>query len=220
MRIILLGPPGAGKGTQAKRIEEEFDIPQLATGDIIRLAIKEGTEWGKKAEPFVREGRLVPDEVVIGIVRERLSRDDVRRGFILDGFPRTLKQAEALDDILRDLGIRVDAVLYFDIPLEELVRRLSARRVCESCQTPYNLLSHPPRSDEVCDRCGGKLVQRPDDTPEVIRKRLAVYEEQTRPLVDFYIRKGLLVTIPASGSIEEIYVYIREALKERIPSNG
>lgn len=215
MRIILLGPPGAGKGTQAKKIEEEFGIPQLATGDIIRLAIKEGTEWGKRAEPFVREGQLVPDEVVIGIVKERLSRDDVRNGFILDGFPRTLKQAEALETMLQDLGIAIDAVLYFDVPTEELVRRLSARRVCESCQTPYNLISSPPKNDEVCDRCGGKLVQRPDDTPEVIRKRLAVYEEQTKPLVEFYKRKGLLRVVPSSGTIEEIYVQVKAVLGKK-----
>ncbi len=220
MRIILLGPPGAGKGTQAKRIEEEFGIPQLATGDILRLAIREGTEWGKRAEPFVREGQLVPDEVVIGVVKERLSRDDVRRGFILDGFPRTLRQAEALEEMLKELCMAIDAVLYFDIPAEELVRRLSARRVCENCQTPYNLISSPPRSDEVCDRCGGKLVQRPDDTPEVIRKRLAVYEEQTRPLVEFYARKGLLVTVPASGSIEETYARVKELLARKLHGNG
>lgn len=215
MRIILLGPPGAGKGTQAKKIEEEFGIPQLATGDIIRLAIKEGTEWGKRAEPFVREGQLVPDEVVIGIVKERLSRDDVRNGFILDGFPRTLKQAEALEAMLQDLGMAIDVVLYFDIPAEELVRRLSARRVCESCQTPYNLISSPPKNDEVCDRCGGKLVQRSDDTPEVIRKRLAVYEEQTKPLVEFYRRKGLLCVVPSSGTIEEIYAQVKAVLGKK-----
>ncbi|MEN3203254.1 MAG: adenylate kinase [Atribacterota bacterium] len=215
MRIILLGPPGAGKGTQAKKIEEEFGIPQLATGDIIRLAIKEGTEWGKRAEPFVREGQLVPDEVVIGIVKERLSRDDVRNGFILDGFPRTLKQAEALEAMLQDLGIAIDVVLYFDIPAEELVRRLSARRVCESCQTPYNLISSPPKNDEICDRCGGKLVQRPDDTPEVIRKRLAVYEEQTKPLVEFYSRKSLLHVVPSSGTIEEIYAQVKAILGKK-----
>lgn len=215
MRIILLGPPGAGKGTQAKKIEEEFGIPQLATGDIIRLAIKEGTEWGKRAEPFVREGQLVPDEVVIGIVKERLSRDDVRNGFILDGFPRTLKQAEALEAMLQDLGMAIDVVLYFDIPAEELVRRLSARRVCESCQTPYNLISSPPKNDEVCDRCGGKLVQRSDDTPEVIRKRLAVYEEQTKPLVEFYRRKGLLRVVPSSGTIEEIYAQVKAVLGKK-----
>lgn len=214
MRIVLLGPPGAGKGTQAKKLEEEFGIPQLATGDIIRLALKEGTEWGKRAEPFVREGKLVPDEVVIGIVKERLLRDDVRKGFILDGFPRTLKQAEALEAMLQELGVAIDAVLYFDIPEEELVRRLSARRVCENCQTPYNLISSPPRNDEICDRCGGKLVQRPDDTPEVIRKRLAVYEEQTKPLVEFYRKRGLLKVIPSSGTIEETYVQVKRALGE------
>ncbi|MCS7242066.1 MAG: adenylate kinase [Candidatus Caldatribacterium sp.] len=215
MRIILLGPPGAGKGTQAKRIEEEFGIPQLATGDIIRLAIKEGTEWGRKAESFVREGQLVPDEVVIGIVKDRLSRDDVRRGFILDGFPRTLKQAEALEEMLQELGITIDAVLYFDIPAEELVRRLSARRVCENCQAPYNLISSPPHNDEICDRCGGKLVQRPDDAPEVIRKRLAVYEEQTKPLVEFYAKRGLLRVVPSSGTIEETYAQVKAILTRK-----
>lgn len=215
MRIILLGPPGAGKGTQAKRIEEEFGIPQLATGDIIRLAIKEGTEWGRKAESFVREGQLVPDEVVIGIVKDRLSRDDVRRGFILDGFPRTLRQAEALEEMLQELGITIDAVLYFDIPAEELVRRLSARRVCENCQAPYNLISSPPHNDEICDRCGGKLVQRPDDAPEVIRKRLAVYEEQTKPLVEFYAKRGLLRVVPSSGTIEETYAQVKAILTRK-----
>lgn len=220
MRVILLGPPGAGKGTQAKKMEAEFGIPQLATGDIIRLAIKEGTEWGKKAEPFVREGQLVPDEVVVGVIKERLSRDDVRSGFILDGFPRTLRQAEALEEILRELGTSIDVVLYFNIPAEELVRRLSARRVCENCQTPYNLISSPPRSDEVCDRCGGRLVQRLDDTPEVIRKRLTVYEEQTKPLVAFYSQKGLLAVVPASGSIEEIHARVKAILIQRKLCNG
>lgn len=213
MRIILLGPPGAGKGTQAKMIEKDFGIPQLSTGDIIRLAIQNQTEWGKRAEEFVKAGKLVPDEVVIGIVKEKLSSKDLCNGFILDGFPRTLPQAEALETMLQELGIQVDAVLYFEMDSDEIVRRLSARRICEKCQTPYNLLSKPPRIDEICDNCGGKVIQRPDDRPEVIRERLRVYEEQTRPLVEFYDRKSLLKVVPSNGSIEDVYERVKETLK-------
>jgi len=208
MRIILLGPPGAGKGTQAKMMERDFGIPQLSTGDIIRLAIQNQTEWGRKAEEFVKAGKLVPDEVVIGIVREKLSGKD-----LADGFPRTLPQAEALEEMLRELGIQIDAVLYFQMDSDEIVRRLSARRICEKCQTPYNLLSKPPKNDEICDQCGGKVIQRPDDRPEVVRERLRVYEEQTSPLVEFYSRKGLLKVIPSNGSIEEVYERVKEVLK-------
>ena len=213
MRIILLGPPGAGKGTQAKMMERDFGIPQLSTGDIIRLAIQNQTEWGRKAEEFVKAGKLVPDEVVIGIVKEKLSGKDLANGFILDGFPRTLPQAEALEEMLRELGIQIDAVLYFQVDSDEIVRRLSARRICEKCQTPYNLLSKPPKNDEICDQCGGKVIQRPDDRPEVVRERLRVYEEQTSPLVEFYSRKGLLRVIPSNGSIEEVYERVKEVLK-------
>jgi len=213
MRIILLGPPGAGKGTQAKMMERDFGIPQLSTGDIIRLAIQNQTEWGRKAEEFVKAGKLVPDEVVIGIVKEKLSGKDLANGFILDGFPRTLPQAEALEEMLRELGIQIDAVLYFQMDSDEIVRRLSARRICEKCQTPYNLLSKPPKNDEICDQCGGKVIQRPDDRPEVVRERLRVYEEQTSPLVEFYSRKGLLRVIPSNGSIEEVYERVKEVLK-------
>jgi adenylate kinase len=213
MRIILLGPPGAGKGTQAKMMEKDFGIPQLSTGDIIRLAIQNQTEWGRKAEEFVKAGKLVPDEVVIGIVKEKLSGKDLANGFILDGFPRTLPQAEALEEMLRELGIQIDAVLYFQMDSDEIVRRLSARRICEKCQTPYNLLSKPPKNDEICDQCGGKVIQRPDDRPEVVRERLRVYEEQTSPLVEFYSRKGLLRVIPSNGSIEEVYERVKEVLK-------
>jgi adenylate kinase len=213
MRIILLGPPGAGKGTQAKMMERDFGIPQLSTGDIIRLAIQNQTEWGRKAEEFVKAGKLVPDEVVIGIVKEKLSGKDLANGFILDGFPRTLPQAEALEEMLWELGIQIDAVLYFQMDSDEIVRRLSARRICEKCQTPYNLLSKPPKNDEICDQCGGKVIQRPDDRPEVVRERLRVYEEQTSPLVEFYSRKGLLRVIPSNGSIEEVYERVKEVLK-------
>jgi len=213
MRIILLGPPGAGKGTQAKMMEKDFGIPQLSTGDIIRLAIQNQTEWGRKAEEFVKAGKLVPDEVVIGIVKEKLSGKDLANGFILDGFPRTLPQAEALEEMLWELGIQIDAVLYFQMDSDEIVRRLSARRICEKCQTPYNLLSKPPKNDEICDQCGGKVIQRPDDRPEVVRERLRVYEEQTSPLVEFYSRKGLLRVIPSNGSIEEVYERVKEVLK-------
>jgi adenylate kinase len=194
-------------------MEKDFGIPQLSTGDIIRLAIQNQTEWGRKAEEFVKAGKLVPDEVVIGIVKEKLSGKDLANGFILDGFPRTLPQAEALEEMLRELGIQIDAVLYFQVDSDEIVRRLSARRICEKCQTPYNLLSKPPKNDEICDQCGGKVIQRPDDRPEVVRERLRVYEEQTSPLVEFYSRKGLLRVIPSNGSIEEVYERVKEVLK-------
>ncbi len=213
MRIILLGPPGAGKGTQAKMIERDFGIPQLSTGDIIRLAIQNQTEWGKKAEAFVKEGKLVPDDVVIGIVKEKLTQGDLASRFILDGFPRTLAQAEALEKMLEELHVNIDMVLYFHMDAEEIVNRLSARRICEQCQTPYNLLSKPPARDEICDVCGGKVIQRADDRPEVIRQRLKVYQEQTEPLIEFYKRKQLLRVVPSSGTIEEVYAQVKELLK-------
>lgn len=212
MRIILLGPPGAGKGTHASRIEKEFGTVQVATGDMIRSAMKSKTELGKKADAYVRAGKLVPDEVVIGIVQERLSQDDVRDSFMLDGFPRTLEQAQALDAILEESGRRLDAVLYFDVEDAELIRRLSSRRVCEDCSTTYNIISMPPLEEGICDRCGGKLIQRSDDTPEVIRQRLRTYEEQTKPLVDFYEKKGILHRISSTGNLEEITRRVKAVL--------
>ncbi len=212
MRIILLGPPGAGKGTHASRIEKDFGVVQVSTGDMIRSAIKNKTDMGKKANEYVQAGKLVPDDIVIGIVKERLLQDDVKDSFMLDGFPRTLEQAKALENILEEWGMHLDAVLYFDVNSDEVVRRLSSRRVCENCQATYNLISMPPRQEGVCDHCGGKLIQRTDDRPEVIKQRLETYEEQTRPLVEFYESKGLLHRVVSMGSIEDVAERVKEFL--------
>ncbi|HSV32176.1 MAG TPA: adenylate kinase [Atribacteraceae bacterium] len=212
MRLILLGPPGVGKGTQAKMIETEFDTPQISTGDIIRNAMQNHTEWGKKAESYVKTGRLVPDDVVIGIVEERLSMSDVVDSFMLDGFPRTLEQAGALDRILTTSGKPIDAVIYFDVNRDAVVKRLSARRVCEKCQATYNLNSNPPREEGICDRDQGKLIQREDDKPEVVLQRLITYEKQTKPLIDFYEKRGIMHHIPSSGGIDQIFGVVKKLL--------
>jgi len=212
MYMVLLGPPGAGKGTQAKKIEETYHIPQVSTGDIIRLAIQSKTEWGKKAEEYVRSGELVPDDVVIGIIKERLAQDTNKKGFMLDGFPRNLKQAETLEKILKELGIELNVVLYFDVDRNEVVQRLSARRICEQCQIPYNMVSKPPKKDEICDVCGSRVIQRPDDRPEVILNRLETYEKQTKPLIDFYDKKGLLKVILSYGLIDDVFQEVQKVL--------
>ncbi|BER92798.1 MAG: adenylate kinase [Candidatus Atribacteria bacterium] len=214
MRIVFLGPPGAGKGTQAKMVERDFGLVHIATGDIIREAIKNQTDWGKKAEEYVKAGLLVPDEVVIGIMEEKLLQDEVKRGFILDGFPRTLAQAKALDKILEKASSPLDIVIYFNVDPQEVIRRLSARRICEKCQTPYNLISKPPKRDQVCDVCGGRLIQRPDDKEEVIAQRLKTYEEQTQPLIDFYRSKGILKEVVSRGGIEAVYQSVKSLLEE------
>ncbi len=213
MFMVLLGPPGAGKGTQAKRIEEQYNIPQISTGDIIRLAIQSKSEWGKKAEEYVRSGELVPDEVVIGIIRERLTQDTYRNGFMLDGFPRNLEQAEALNQLLKEIGIQLNLVLQFDVDRDEVIERLSARRICEKCQTPYNMVSKPPKNDEICDICQGRVVQRPDDRPEVIMNRLNTYEQQTKPLIDYYRSQGILKVIISKGSIDDVFQQVQKVLE-------
>ena len=211
--MVLLGPPGAGKGTQAKRIEEQYNIPQISTGDIIRLAIQSKSEWGKKAEEYVRSGELVPDEVVIGIIRERLTQDTYRNGFMLDGFPRNLEQAEALNQLLKEIGIQLNLVLYFDVDRNEVIERLSARRICEKCQTPYNMVSKPPKNDEICDICQGRVVQRPDDRPEVIMNRLNTYEQQTKPLIDYYRSQSILKVVTSKGSIDDVFQQVQKVLE-------
>ncbi|QPM69370.1 adenylate kinase [Atribacter laminatus] len=213
MFMVLLGPPGAGKGTQAKRIEEQYNIPQISTGDIIRLAIQSKSEWGKKAEEYVRSGELVPDEVVIGIIRERLTQDTYRNGFMLDGFPRNLEQAEALNQLLKEIGIQLNLVLYFDVDRDEVIERLSARRICEKCQTPYNMVSKPPKNDEICDICQGRVVQRPDDRPEVIMNRLNTYEQQTKPLIDYYRSQSILKVVTSKGSIDDVFQQVQKVLE-------
>jgi len=208
MKLILLGAPGAGKGTQAEVLCKDLGIPTISTGNILRAAIKAGTPTGLKAKSYIDSGALVPDEVIIGIVSDRLAEPDCAKGYILDGVPRTIAQAEALEKA----GIRFDAVVSIEISEEEILRRMSGRRVCESCGSSYNVQSLPPRVEGVCDNCGGKLIQRKDDTPETVRERLKVYHRETEPLVGFYAERGLLKRVASADSREETTERILEAL--------
>jgi adenylate kinase len=213
MDLILLGPPGAGKGTQAKLMVEKWGVPQISTGDILRGAVREGTPLGLEARRYMEAGQLVPDQVVIGIIDQRVGRPDCAKGFILDGFPRTLPQAEALEGILSARGRRIDHVVCITVGDEELVKRLAGRRICRSCQEPYHLLFNPPRVAETCDRCGGEVYQRTDDSEATVRERLLVYHRQTSPLADFYRARGLLREVPGTGGIEEIFGRIRAVVE-------
>jgi len=208
MNLILLGPPGAGKGTQAQMIVERYHIPQISTGDILRKAVKEATPLGTKAKTFMDQGQLVPDEVVIGIIDERLRATDCKPGFILDGFPRTIAQAEALQPILVNMGRSIDHVINIKVNAEELVRRLTGRRTCRSCGAMFHLLFHRPKAEGICDRCGGPLYQREDDKEETIRIRLKEYEKQTAPLIQYYKLKNYLRSIQGVGGQEEIFARI------------
>ena len=199
MKLILLGAPGAGKGTQAEILCKKLGIPSISTGNILRAAIKDGTPTGLKAKSYIDAGKLVPDEVIIGIVNERLSQDDCAKGYILDGVPRTIAQAEALEKA----GIQFDAVVSIEISEDEILRRMSGRRVCEACGSSYNVEALPPRVEGICDNCGGKLIQRKDDTPETVRERLKVYHTETEPLVGFYAQRGLLRSVAVNGTKEE-----------------
>jgi len=213
MKLILLGPPGAGKGTQATMLTEKFGIPQISTGDILRAAVKEGTPMGLKAKSFMDAGGLVPDEVVIGIVKERLQKPDCDTGFILDGFPRTVPQADALSDNLKDLGKELDAVVSLEVDVEALVERLTGRRTCKECGRGFHISFDPPKVDAVCDVCGGELIQRDDDKEETIRKRLDVYNEQTSPLVDYYADAGLLQALDGMQQIDVVQKQMLDALQ-------
>jgi len=205
MDLILLGPPGSGKGTQAKKIVDRYHIPQISTGDILRAAVKEQTPLGKEAKGYMDQGKLVPDEVVVGIVRERLKAADCKKGFILDGFPRTVPQAEALEATLQAMNRRIDYVVSIDVNNEELLKRLTGRRTCRGCGAMYHLIFDPPRKEGVCDRCGGELYQRADDKEETIKERLRVYDGQTAPLIAYYHDKGSLRTIDGVGAMEQIF---------------
>jgi len=213
MKLILLGPPGAGKGTQAKQLIDRFGIPQISTGDILRAAVKEGTPMGVKAKSCMDAGALVPDEVVVGIVRERLQKADCAAGFILDGFPRTVPQADALKANLAELGKELDAVISLEVDAEALVERLTGRRTCRSCGRGYHVKFDPPRNAGVCDACGGELFQRDDDQEETIRKRLDVYDQQTSPLVAYYQQDGLLAAIDGMQEMATVQEDILAALK-------
>jgi adenylate kinase len=204
MRLVLVGPPGAGKGTQAKYLARHFGIPQISTGDIFRANVAEQTALGKEAKRFMDAGDLVPDEITIGMVRDRLSQDDTEPGFLLDGFPRTVPQAEALREMLREMDRPLNAVLELKVDDEEVVRRLSGRRTCRQCGHVWHLEFDPPSEEGRCDHCGGELFQRDDDKPETVQRRLDVYREQTAPLADFYRDEGLLVTIEATGPVDDV----------------
>ena len=199
MKLILLGAPGAGKGTQAEVICNKFSIPAISTGNIIREALKNGTEMGLKAKSYMDEGKLVPDDAVIGIIQERLAKDDCKNGFILDGFPRTIPQAEALDA----MGVEIDRVVSIEVPDEKIVERMSGRRVCEKCGASYHMLYKKPAKEDVCDACGGALIRRKDDAPETVQDRLKVYHEQTEPLKDYYAKSGKLRTVEGQEEVAD-----------------
>jgi adenylate kinase len=209
MKLILLGAPGAGKGTQAEIICERYNIPAISTGNIIREALKSGTEMGIRAKSFMDEGKLVPDEVVIGIIQERLAKNDCSNGFVLDGFPRTIPQAEALDK----MGISIDKVLDIEVSDEAIVQRMSGRRVCEKCGASYHLIYKKPNVDGVCDKCGGTLVQRKDDHPDTVKERLNVYHEQTEPLKDYYSKQGKLCIVEGQDDVADTTKKVLAALE-------
>jgi len=210
VRVAFLGPPGAGKGTQARELAREWGVPHVATGDMLRDAAAAGTPLGREAKGYMDKGALVPDDVIIRMIAERLRRPDAGRGFLLDGFPRTIAQAEGLEHLLKDLGQPLERVVYFDVSEPELLRRLTGRRVCRVCQTAFNLVSAPPAKAGICDRCGGQLYQREDDSEATVRHRLGVYARQTA-LLDWYRGRGLLVSVPGEGPIETIRGAIRGA---------
>ena len=205
MRLVLLGAPGAGKGTQAKMLIEKYNIPQISTGDILRKAVADGTPLGKEAKVIMDKGELVTDEIVIGLVKERLAQDDCKNGYILDGFPRTTPQAEALDDVLTAIGSPLDVALSVDVAMSELMQRLTGRRTCADCQQMYNVHFSAPAKEGVCDKCGGELQQRADDKEDTIKNRLDVYEKSTAPLIDYYGNKGILKSVEGVGSIDDIF---------------
>lgn len=212
MRIVLLGAPGAGKGTQAKKLIDKFAIPQISTGDILRQNVAEGTSLGKEAKSYMDKGELVPDSVVLGLVEDRLKKDDCKKGYILDGFPRNTAQAEALDKILASLGMPLTGVLSMDVPKDDLMKRLIGRRTCNGCGQMYNVYFSPPKNEGVCDKCGGALFQRDDDKEETIKRRLDVYYAQTAPLIDYYKKGGILKSVRGVGSIDEIFSKVCRAL--------
>ncbi|MEW5745451.1 MAG: adenylate kinase [Nitrospirota bacterium] len=212
MRIVLLGAPGAGKGTQAKKLIEKYPMPQISTGDLLRAAVAAGTPLGKEAKSYMDKGELVPDSVVLGMVEERLKQDDCKKGYILDGFPRNTKQAEALDKMLASLNMPLNAALSVDVPFDDLMKRLTGRRTCKACGQMYNVYFNPPKKEGVCDKCGGELFQRDDDREETIKKRLEVYNSQTAPLIDYYGKKSILKSVSGTGSIDDIFGKVCSAL--------
>jgi len=213
LRLILLGPPGAGKGTQASAIVKKYNIPHISTGDIFRANIKEGTELGKKAEEYMNKGLLVPDELVVSIVKDRITKNDCKNGFLLDGFPRTVAQAEALDEELKEMSLGIDKVINIEVEKDILIERIIGRRICKNCGATYHIKFSPAKQDGICDICGGELHQRKDDTLDTVEKRIQVYMEQTKPLIDYYAQKGLLLNIDGTKDKEEVFREIVKSLE-------
>ncbi len=212
MKIIMLGAPGAGKGTQAKMIAEKYKIPHISTGDIFRANIKEGTELGKEAKSYMDKGALVPDELTVKILLDRVAKDDCKNGYVLDGFPRTIPQAEVLEEALNKLGDKVDYAIDVDVPDENIVRRMGGRRACVTCGATYHIEHVPPKQEGICDKCGSELILRDDDKPETVSKRLKVYHEQTQPLIDFYTKKGILKTVDGTVDMMDVFAAITDIL--------
>ena len=205
MKIIMLGAPGAGKGTQAKMIAEKYGVPHISTGDIFRANIKNGTELGKEAKGYMDKGLLVPDELTVRLLLDRVAQEDCVNGYVLDGFPRTIPQAEVLDEKLTELGEKVDYAVNVDVPDENIINRMSGRRACLNCGATYHIVSIPPKKEVICDVCGSELVLRDDDQPETVKNRLKVYHEQTQPLIDYYEKKGVLRTVDGTLPMEEVF---------------
>lgn len=212
MKIIMLGAPGAGKGTQAKMIAEKYGVPHVSTGDIFRANIKNGTELGKEAKQYMDQGLLVPDELTVRILLDRVAQDDCKNGYVLDGFPRTIPQAEVLDSELSKLGDHIDYAIDVNVPDENIIKRMSGRRACLTCGATYHIEHVPPKAEGVCDKCGSELVLRDDDKPETVKNRLNVYHEQTQPLIDFYTDKGVLKTVDGTLPMEEVFAAITAIL--------
>ena len=212
MKIIMLGAPGAGKGTQAKMIADKYSIPHISTGDIFRANIKNGTELGKKAKTYMDQGLLVPDELVVDLVVDRVGQEDCSNGYVLDGFPRTIPQAESLDAALEKLGSKVDYAINVEVPDENIVRRMSGRRACVACGATYHIVHIPTKVEGICDRCGSELILRDDDKPETVKKRLAVYHEQTQPLIDYYNDKKVLVEVDGTKDMNDVFTVIVKIL--------
>ncbi len=214
MKIIMLGAPGAGKGTQAKKIAAKYNIPHISTGDIFRANIKNGTELGKKAKTYMDQGMLVPDELTVDLIIDRIHKEDCKNGYVLDGFPRTIPQAEALDHALSALNEKVDHAIEVNVPDENIVKRMSGRRACLNCGATYHIVHAPTKVENICDTCGGELILRDDDKPETVLKRLGVYHSQTKPLIDYYKEEGILTTVDGTAALDDVFKAITAILGE------
>lgn len=208
MKIIMLGAPGAGKGTQAKMIADKYMVPHISTGDIFRLNIKNGTELGMEAKKYMDQGQLVPDELTVKILLDRVAKDDCKNGYVLDGFPRTIPQAEVLDEALTKLGDKIDYAIDVDVPDENIINRMSGRRACVNCGATYHMVHVPPKKEGICDTCGSELILRDDDKPETVKNRLKVYHDQTQPLIDFYTEKGILKSVDGTQDMNDVFAAI------------